>query len=152
VTEGSPGPPLAVWPVTIELPVQWGEMDAFGHVNNVTYLRWFESARIAYFERADIMAQMPRVGPIMARQSINYRLPLHYPDRLLVSCSVTSIGKSSFQLAMQLRSTAHDGAIAADGDAVIVMFDYEAKKKAAVSGGLRASIEGLQASASHAGS
>ena len=35
------------FPVVIELPVQWGEMDAFGHVNNVVYLRWFESGRIA---------------------------------------------------------------------------------------------------------
>jgi acyl-CoA thioester hydrolase len=140
-----------VFPVTIELPVQWGEMDAFGHVNNVTYLRWFESARIAYFERSKIMAAMPRVGPIMARQSINYRLPLHYPDQLLVSCGVTSIGRSSFQLAMRLRSRAHGRAIAAEGDAVIVMFDYEAKKAAQVSDALRASIEALQASAPRAG-
>jgi acyl-CoA thioester hydrolase len=135
------------WPVTIELPVQWGEMDAFGHVNNVTYLRWFESARIAYFERSKIMAEMPRVGPIMARQSIDYRLPLHYPDKLLVSCSVTSVGRSSLQLAMQLRSQAHDRAIAAEGEAVIVMFDYQAKKKALISDVLRASIASLQASA-----
>jgi acyl-CoA thioester hydrolase len=132
------------FPVTIELPVQWGEMDAFGHVNNVTYLRWFESARIAFFEQAKVMTQMPRVGPIMARQSIDYRLPLHYPDQVLVSCGVTSIGKSSLQLAMRLRSRAHDRAIAAEGDAVIVMFDYEAGKKALVSDELRASIEALQ--------
>ena len=47
------------WPVTIELPVQWGDMDSFGHVNNVVYLRWFESARIAYGNRiglADLKA------------------------------------------------------------------------------------------------
>ncbi len=36
---------LGKWPVTVELPVQWGDMDAFGHVNNAVYLRWFESRR-----------------------------------------------------------------------------------------------------------
>ena len=39
--------PLAGYPVRIEVPVAWGEMDAFGHVNNVVYFRYFESARIA---------------------------------------------------------------------------------------------------------
>jgi len=47
------------WPISLELPVQWGEMDAFQHVNNVAYLRWFESARIAYFEAAGVLEGMP---------------------------------------------------------------------------------------------
>jgi acyl-CoA thioester hydrolase len=133
------------FPVTIELPVQWGEMDAFGHVNNVTYLRWFESARIAYFREAKLMYDMPRTGPIMARQTINYRMPLLYPDTVVVSAAVTSMGTTSFQLAMELRSKANNLAVAADGDAVIVMFDYQQQKKTAISPELRAAIEALQA-------
>ena len=39
------------YPVVIEIPVAWGEMDAFQHLNNIVYFRYFESARIAYFER-----------------------------------------------------------------------------------------------------
>lgn len=132
------------FPVTIELPVQWGEMDSFGHVNNVAYLRWFESARIAYFERVNILAAMPRLGPILARQSIDYRLPLHYPDRVFVSCGVSAIGATSFQLKLRLRSQARD-AVAAESDAVIVMFDYEAGRKATIAPKLRAAIEELQA-------
>ena len=42
------------WPVRRELPVQWGDMDAFAHVNNTVYLRWFETVRIAYFEELDV--------------------------------------------------------------------------------------------------
>ena len=41
--------PVADYPVVIETPVAWGEMDAYGHVNNIVYFRYFESARIAYF-------------------------------------------------------------------------------------------------------
>ena len=37
---------LAGWPVIVEIPVQWGELDAYGHVNNTVFFRWFESARI----------------------------------------------------------------------------------------------------------
>ena len=36
---------LTDFPTTVTLPVQWGDQDAFGHVNNTVYLRWFESAR-----------------------------------------------------------------------------------------------------------
>ena len=38
---------LADFPVTVEIPVAWGDMDAMGHVNNVVYFRYFETARIA---------------------------------------------------------------------------------------------------------
>jgi len=40
-------------PVVIETPVAWGQMDAFRHLNNTAYFRFFESARIAYFEKLD---------------------------------------------------------------------------------------------------
>jgi acyl-CoA thioesterase FadM len=49
---------LAGYPVVIEIPVAWGEMDAFQHVNNVAYIRYFESGRIAYFERQPMMEEM----------------------------------------------------------------------------------------------
>ena len=41
-------PPEALrdFPLVVEIPVQWGDQDAFGHVNNAAYFRWFESARI----------------------------------------------------------------------------------------------------------
>src|SRR4051812_27249954 len=55
--------------VTVEIPVAWGDMDAFGHVNNTVYFRWFESARIAYFEKIGLNERMKRdkKGPILAR-------------------------------------------------------------------------------------
>lgn len=42
--------PLAGFPVRVDIPVAWGEMDAFGHVNNVVYFRYFESARIDSYD------------------------------------------------------------------------------------------------------
>ena len=132
------------WPVTIELPVQWGDMDAFNHVNNVVYLRWFESARIAYFERAGILAGMPDVGPIQARQVIDYRLPLRYPDRLLVSATVTRLGNTSFTMGLRVRSHASERAIAAEGEAVIVMIDYRNNRKITLGDDLRKRIEDLE--------
>ena len=42
---------LAGFPVILELPVQWGEMDAYGHVNNTVFFRYFESARMEYLRK-----------------------------------------------------------------------------------------------------
>ena len=89
---------LGQWPVSVSIPVLWGHMDAFNHVNNVMYLRWFESARIAFFEAADVIGEMERtgVGPILGRATCDYRIPLTYPDQLTVQTTVTSLGTSSF--------------------------------------------------------
>ena len=50
------------YPVVIEVPVAWGEMDTNQHVNSITYFRYFESARVAYFERTDIYDQLAQTG------------------------------------------------------------------------------------------
>jgi acyl-CoA thioester hydrolase len=137
------------WPVTIELPVQWGDMDSYGHVDNVVYLRWFESARIAYFERSGILARMAaeQVGPILARQTIDYRLPLEYPDTVRVSATVLKLGNTSFTMALRMRSRAHQRAIAAEGENVIVLFDYRSGRKVPLGPDLRARIEELESTA-----
>ncbi|MEX0586451.1 MAG: thioesterase family protein, partial [Pirellulales bacterium] len=66
---------LADYPMSICLPVQWGDQDAFGHVNNTVYFRWFESARIAYLDRPELRAAMPdsSLGPILAAIRCDFR-------------------------------------------------------------------------------
>jgi acyl-CoA thioester hydrolase len=78
--------PLADYPVVIEIPVAWGEMDAYGHVNNIVYFRYFETARIVYFgklESPDFVNRNP-LGPILASTSCRFRAPLAFPDHLQV--------------------------------------------------------------------
>ena len=47
---------LAGFPVIVEQNVIWGEMDAYQHVNNVVYFRYFENARLEYIRRLDWFA------------------------------------------------------------------------------------------------
>ena len=62
---------LSDFPVVIELPVIWGEMDAYGHFNNTIYFRYFECARIAYLDRMEFMEfkKNSGIGPILAQIS-----------------------------------------------------------------------------------
>ncbi len=127
--------PKSEWPLTIQLPVTWGEMDAFSHVNNTVYLRWFESARIAYFERTGVLDKMKSdgIGPILARSAIDYRKPVVYPDQISVSIRVREIGNTSFTLVYQITSRAQADAVVAEGESVVVMVNYRNGEKAPLS-------------------
>jgi acyl-CoA thioester hydrolase len=100
-------PLLPGFPVVIEIPVAWGEMDSFAHVNNVAYFRYFESARIVYFERIDAMVERERsgCGPILAETYCRFRTPLRYPDRLEVGTRVSNLGADRFTMEYALAST-----------------------------------------------
>src|SRR2546428_1145055 len=123
---------LGRFPVSIEVPVAWGDMDSIGHVNNVVYLRWFESGRVAYFDRLHLTRGMGAIGPILARQEIDYRLPLAYPDTVRIDTTVSSIGNTSFALSFRIASRKANR-VAAEGRGVCVMFDYRSGAKVPVS-------------------
>mgnify|MGYP001400368269 FL=1 len=139
---------LAGFPVIIEIPVAWGEMDAFQHVNNVAYIRYLESGRIAYLERTGMMEEMAAqgVGPILASVSCKYRFPLTFPDRLLVGTRVGEISADRCILQHRVVSTRHRK-VAAEGEGVIVCYDYREQRKVALSAAVRARIEAVEASA-----
>jgi acyl-CoA thioester hydrolase len=140
-------PALGRWPVTVEIPVAWGDMDAFGHVNNAVYLRWFETARIAWFERVGLIERMKaeRVGPILARAGVDYRRPVVYPDTVRVAATVTKLGRTSFVMAYRAESGAQGGAVVAEGETVIVMLDYRTGDKVPLDEPLRARIAEVEA-------
>src|ERR1051325_9255079 len=100
---------LAGFPVVIELPVVWGEMDSYRHVNNVVYFRYFESARLEYFRRLDWFAyeKQTGVGPILAATQARFRRALTYPDTISVGARVSAIGDDRFTMEHLLVSHAH---------------------------------------------
>ena len=139
---------LGRYPVSVTIPVAWGEMDAFQHVNNVAYARWLETGRIAYFGRIGFLERMRSegIGPILARLGIEYRRPVTFPDTVRVDVTVTKIGKTSFTLAYRIWSTAQQAEVAT-GEDVIVVLDYRTSRTTPVDEALRAAIVSLEVSA-----
>lgn len=138
----SPWEELAGFKVVIEIPVLWGDMDPLGHVNNTRFFRWFESARVAYLEQVvgewDGLPQ--GVGPILAAIHCNYRRQVVYPDTIEVGARITRLGNSSMTMQHHLVSHKH-GKLAAEGESVVVMFDYNAQRPVRISAQLREAIE-----------
>jgi len=136
------------YPVVIEVPVAWGEMDAFGHLNNIVYFRYFESARIAYFYKLDLIDMMTKtgIGPILASTSCRFKIPLTYPDKVLVGAKVVSIEEDRFKMGYCVFSTNHRK-VAAEGDGLIVTLNYRESKKVQIPNELRQRILDLEGAA-----
>lgn len=136
---------LADFPVTVEIPVAWGDMDAMGHVNNAVYFRYFETARIACFAELGLgsIGQSGGVGPILHSASCRYRIPLTHPDTVTVGAQIGEVADDRF--VMRYRAVSHQhGAVAADGESLIVTFDYATGSKARVPDDVKARLTDLR--------
>ena len=143
---------LKTFPVIVEIRVAWGEMDALGHVNNVVYFRYFENARVAYFEKMkfwDFMRQTG-IGPILAATQCTFKAPLTFPDHILVGTRTSEIKDDRFIMQYGLVSQ-HLQKIAAEGEAVMVIYDYRQNKKTSLPEELRRYIEDLENSVKESG-
>ncbi len=139
------GSPLPELPVIVRFPIHWGEMDSFGHVNNVTYFRYFETARIAYFDAIGYRESMDKtgIGPILASTSCRFRRPLTYPDDLVVGAGVSEVGDDHFTMQYAVWST-RLGTVAARGEGSLVNYDYTAGEKTSLSDTIRQAIASLE--------
>jgi acyl-CoA thioester hydrolase len=143
--------------VVIEIPVAWGEMDALGHVNNVVYFRYLESARIEYIRRAGFGGARESgaaVGPgldgagsgigfILQHVSCRFRRPVTFPDTLRVSSRCIEVGSDRFTLSHAILSVKLNKVVAI-GQGTIVCYDYAKRDKIAVPRELHAAIQEIE--------
>jgi acyl-CoA thioester hydrolase len=145
---------------SLDVPVQWGEMDALGHVNNVVFFRYLESARVAFVRvvasacRAEGMdststrepeglrslREVEGVGFILQHAQCRFRRPLFFPDTVRISTRITSIDADRFTLEHDVLSLG-TGDVVAIGSGVIVTYDYERGAKVPIPARLRAELD-----------
>lgn len=136
---------LEGFPVTVTIPVAWGDMDFFRHVNNTVFFRYFESARIAYLDRIGFREALAEsgIGPILASTHARFRRPLTYPDTVHAGARTTEVQPDRFVMEYRLVSE-RDGRTAADGGGVLVAYDYAAGRKAVLPDPIRQAIARLE--------
>jgi acyl-CoA thioester hydrolase len=129
-----------------QLPVQWGDMDMLGHVNNVIFFRYTESGRIAYFDQ--MLGNDPDIwggeGPILAEIQCRFIRQLRYPAQLEVATRAAKIGNRSLGIETAIFRAGEDTPVATSR-AVIVWFDYRRQGAAPVPEKLRATIRQFEA-------
>ena len=138
-----------LWPVQTTIPIQWGEMDAFNHVNNVVYIRWCETARIELFRQiwGDKGINMKEilegngVGPILANFNVNYKIPISYPDNVIIQTRVAQIGNTSFNVEHQVFTEKMGNSVVATASSVVVMLNYKTGEKFNLNSSMKLKLE-----------
>jgi acyl-CoA thioester hydrolase len=136
---------LQEYPVVIELPVQWGDQDALGHVNNVVFFRWWESSRIAYAEQIDLLGtdRSERFGTVLASMKCDFREQLLYPNTVAIGARIGRVGNSSIHIQHRLVSR-KTNTVAAEALSVMVSFDFETQSSCPISSEIRSAIRHLE--------
>jgi acyl-CoA thioester hydrolase len=136
---------LVGFPVVIELDVGWSDMDSFDHVSNLVYFRYFQDARLTYLEQTGWLRlkRESGLGPILKSTSATYRKPLKFPDRIWIGVRASDIQPDRVTFDHKVVSKAWD-AVACEGPAVVVSYDYRKDTKCPLPPAVRAAIEAME--------
>lgn len=133
------------YPVILTQDVNWGDMDAFEHVNNTVFFRYFEDARIAYFEKIGVLEHMSRsnIGPILANALCNFLLPLDFPDCIHIGTRSNILSPKKLKMEFAVFSEKRN-ALVAEGEGLVVYYDYAIGKSCEIPATLVTAIEALE--------
>ena len=119
--------------------VRFGDLDAMRHLNNVVYLRYFESARIAFLSQlspghSPANPERGDFGFIFAECHINYRAPVAFDEEVEVRCWIGEVRRSACEVRFEMHV---DERLVAEGFGWLVGFDYATQRAARLPEGLR---------------
>ncbi len=104
-------------------------MDLYGHINNVSYFKYVQAARVNFWELIGLneLHRDQGIGPILIRTACDFRRPLRFPDTIRVETQVSNLGMHSFTLVHDIY--AGSGALAAEAEDVILIYNYNEHQK-----------------------
>lgn len=126
------------------ITTRWMDNDVYGHVNNVVYYSWFDTAVNAYLIEQGVLDihAGATIGLVIETQC-NYFAPLAFPQNIEAGIRVARLGGSSVRYEVGLFAEGED-LCAAKGHFVHVYVDRESRRPVAVPESLRAVLSGLQ--------
>ena len=101
--------------------VDWGDMDALGHVNHARYFTYFQEARIEWLEEIRLDLRQ-KTGPVVIHVACTFLKPVVYPATLTLSSSLQNIGQSSLVMEHDLYQKE---CLMAQGICKLVWVDYQ---------------------------
>ena len=126
----------------LQLRIDWSEMDLFGHVNNVSFFKYVQAARVSYWEHTQVLSQMAssQKGPMLASSSCQFQHPLFYPGEVRIRTSLEFIKTTSFGLFHQLYNSV--GHLVAEAHDVVVFYDFTTESKMEIPANVRLALTG----------
>lgn len=112
----------------MSIPIRWGDMDAMNHVNNTTYFRYLEIARIDWMRSIGCQPDPHGEGPVIVNAFCNFYRQLEYPGDVLLKMYVSDPGRSTFESWGTMQRPDDPGVIYAAGGATTVWVNFPAQK------------------------
>lgn len=132
------------FPVTLNLRIDWSELDYFGHVNNVSFFKYIQSSRVNYWDNIGLTKSHrdTNIGPMLVSCKCDFKRPLFYPGQVTILARVDFIKNTSFSICHRLIDD--KGEIAAEAQDIMVMFDFNRNEKITFPKDLKDKIEKLE--------
>lgn len=116
--------------------VRWGDMDAFGHVNNTVYFRYLEQARFEWLEA--VSATLPAgEAPVLMTANCTFLRQIKYPANLEIRIFVTKIGRSSIDLSYEIVQADQPHIVSSEATTRVVWANLALGKSAPIPDNLR---------------
>lgn len=130
--------------IKVQMPVEWGDVDVYGHINNITYFRYFQEARVEYYKKVGIKIDVGgnEAGAVLKSISCKFIVPLDYPDIVTIGAKVTSIVDA--EITMEHFVLSEKKGLVAIGESVLVIYDFKLQKKLDVPKNVLTEIEKIE--------
>lgn len=126
---------------TCRIPVRWGDMDAYGHVNNTIYFRYCEQARVEWLEADGFMVSTDQPdGPVIINAACTFMIPVTYPATVIVRLYAGAPGRSSLMNWYEICVEGEDR-VYAEGSAKVVWMNHLTGKSVPLPDSLRKQFE-----------
>lgn len=132
------------FPVKLKLRIDWGDVDSFGHVNNVAIFKYIQASRVKYIEKLGLtkMHNESKIGPVLASCQCEFKIPLFYPGQITILSRVDFIKNTSFCIFHQIINDKNQvTGVARD---ILVLSDFNKNNKVQIPQKIRKRIEKLE--------
>ncbi|WP_026932671.1 acyl-CoA thioesterase [Christiangramia echinicola] len=131
---------ISDYKLSLELRIDWGDLDMYEHVNNVSYMRYLQSGRVNFWEASGIheFYRNSNQGTMLVSTKCDFKRSLIYPGKAVVKTKLDFIGNKSFGLKHLILD--EKGEICAEGTDVVVCFDFDKNETFPVPDWLRKKI------------
>jgi acyl-CoA thioester hydrolase len=134
-----------LFPSVLSLRIDWSELDLFGHVNNVAFLKYVQASRVNYWEMIGLtdLYSNEKIGPMLVSTACQFKKQLHYPGEIKVHASISFIKNTSFGISHEIRNSNNE--VCAEAQDVIIMYDFNTQQKISFPENYRHIVEKLEA-------
>lgn len=124
----------------ITLRIDWSEIDAFGHVNNVMFMKYVQASRLNYVDSIGLMKlyRTRNIGFMVAETNCQFKKELHFPGYITIHTKIAFVKNTSFSLEHTMTNA--DDEIVAIAKDVLVVFDFTRKEKCLIPDEIREKI------------